>query len=89
MTSQYRKPLTENIDFYDVRQAVEDVKAGSYDGLPYTSKVLAEQLVRRAEPEKLADYLGQLINREQTLDFPWYPARVVCHDVQGKRHWLI
>lgn len=84
MTSQYRKPLTENIDFYDVRQAVEDVKAGSYDGLPYTSKVLAEQLVRRAEPEKLADYLGQLINREQTLDFPWYPARVVCHDILGQ-----
>ena len=80
----YRKPLTENIDFYDVRQAVEDVKAGSYDGLPYTSKVLAEQLVRRAEPEKLADYLGQLINREQTLDFPWYPARVVCHDILGQ-----
>lgn len=70
----YRKPLTENIDFYDVRQAVEDVKQGSYDGLPYTSKVLAEQLVRRAEPEKLADYLGQLINREQTLGFPLVPC---------------
>lgn len=81
---KYRKPLTENIDFYDVRQAVEDVKAGSYDGLPYTSKVLAEQLVRRAEPEKLADYLGQIINRERTLDFPWYPARVVCHDILGQ-----
>ena len=82
--SQYRKPLTDNVDYYDVRQAVEDIKQGSYATLPYTSKVLAEQLVRRAEPEHLTDYLSQLINREQTLDFPWYPARVVCHDILGQ-----
>lgn len=78
--SQYRKPLTDNVEYYDVRQAVEDIKQGSYATLPYTSKVLAEQLVRRAEPEHLTDYLSQLINREQILDFPWYPARVVCHE---------
>ena len=82
--SQYRKPLTDNVEYYDVRQAVEDIKQGSYATLPYTSKVLAEQLVRRAEPEHLTDYLSQLINREQILDFPWYPARVVCHDILGQ-----
>lgn len=85
MNSQYRKPLPNTtLDYYDARQAVEDIKAGSYDTLPYTSKVLAEQLVRRADDGHLTDYLSQLINREQTLDFPWYPARVVCHDILGQ-----
>ena len=83
--NQYRKTLTDGIDYYDVRQAVEDIKAGSYDTLPYTSKVLAEQLVRKvSDSSELTDYLSQLINREQTLDFPWYPARVVCHDILGQ-----
>jgi aconitase A len=46
--------------------------------------VLAEQLVRKADAENLTDYLTQLIERRQDLDFPWYPARVVCHDILGQ-----
>lgn len=85
MNTQYRKTLPGNsFDYYDVRQAVEEIQPGSYATLPYTSKVLAEQLVRRAEPECLTDYLTQLIQRRQDLDFPWYPARVVCHDILGQ-----
>jgi aconitate hydratase len=67
-----------------VRQAVEDIQPGAYETLPYTSKVLAEQLVRKADAENLTDYLTQLIERRQDLDFPWYPARVVCHDILGQ-----
>jgi len=67
-----------------VRQAVEDIQPGAYEKLPYTSKVLAEQLVRRADAENLTAYLTQLIERRQDLDFPWYPARVVCHDILGQ-----
>ncbi|WP_300353134.1 Fe/S-dependent 2-methylisocitrate dehydratase AcnD, partial [uncultured Alcanivorax sp.] len=26
----------------------------------------------------------QLIERKRDLDFPWYPARVVCHDILGQ-----
>ena len=85
MSNQYRKPLAgTQLEYYDVRQAVEDIQPGTYETLPYTSKVLAEQLVRKADAENLTDYLTQLIERRQDLDFPWYPARVVCHDILGQ-----
>ncbi|WP_436661722.1 Fe/S-dependent 2-methylisocitrate dehydratase AcnD [Acinetobacter sp. P1(2025)] len=85
MTNQYRKPLVgTQLEYYDVRQAVEDIQPGAYETLPYTSKVLAEQLVRKADAENLTDYLKQLIERRQDMDFPWYPARVVCHDILGQ-----
>ncbi|MEF1272864.1 Fe/S-dependent 2-methylisocitrate dehydratase AcnD, partial [Vibrio campbellii] len=47
-------------------------------------RVLAEQLVRRCDPNSLTDSLKQLIERKRDLDFPWYPARVVCHDILGQ-----
>ncbi|WP_299768327.1 Fe/S-dependent 2-methylisocitrate dehydratase AcnD [uncultured Pseudoteredinibacter sp.] len=85
MNTEFRKSLPgHNIDFFDTRAAVEAIKPGSYDKLNYTSKVLAEQLVRRCEPETLNDCLTQIINCRRDLDFPWYPARVVCHDILGQ-----
>ena len=90
MNTKYRKPLLiqkngdTQLEYYDVRQAVEDIQPGAYEKLPYTSKVLAEQLVRKADAENLTAYLTQLIERRQDLDFPWYPARVVCHDILGQ-----
>ncbi len=85
MNTQYRKPLPgTELDYFDVREAVEEIQPGAYDTLPYTSRVLAEQLVRRCEPELLTDALKQLIERRRDLDFPWYPARVVCHDILGQ-----
>jgi 2-methylcitrate dehydratase (2-methyl-trans-aconitate forming) len=85
MNTDYRKPLPgTELDYFDVRAAVEDIQPGAYDTLPYTSRVLAEQLVRRCAPEMLTDSLKQLIERRRDLDFPWYPARVVCHDILGQ-----
>ena len=85
MNTDYRKPLPgTELDYFDVREAVEEIQTGAYDTLPYTSRVLAEQLVRRCEPEMLTDALKQLIERRRDLDFPWYPARVVCHDILGQ-----
>ena len=86
MTSQYRKPLpNSDLEYYDTRQAVNDITPEAYDKLPYTSRILAEQLVRKvSDPNELTAALKQLINRERTLDFPWYPARVVCHDILGQ-----
>ncbi|CUS48073.1 MAG: Fe-S dependent 2-methylisocitrate dehydratase PrpD [Idiomarinaceae bacterium HL-53] len=85
MNTQYRKPLPgTNLEYYDTREAVEAIEAGAYDKLPYTSKVLAEQLVRRCEPDMLTDALTQLVKCKRDLDFPWYPARVVCHDILGQ-----
>ncbi len=86
MTSQYRKPLpSSDLEYFDTRQAVNDITPDAYDKLPYTSRILAEQLVRKvSDPNELTAALKQLINRERTLDFPWYPARVVCHDILGQ-----
>lgn len=85
MNDQYKKSLPgTELNYFDVRSAVEDIQPGAYQTLPYTSRVLAEQLVRRCEPESLTDCLKQIIERKQELDFPWYPARVVCHDILGQ-----
>lgn len=85
MNTQYRKSLTgTDLDYYDTRAAVDAIQSGSYAKLNYTSRVLAEQLVRRCDPATLTDSLTQIIERKQELDFPWYPARVVCHDILGQ-----
>ncbi|HTN34902.1 MAG TPA: Fe/S-dependent 2-methylisocitrate dehydratase AcnD [Marinobacter sp.] len=85
MNTNYRKALPgTSLDYFDTRQAVEDIQAGAYEKLPYTSRILAEQLVRRCAPDQLTDSLKQLIERKRDLDFPWYPARVVCHDILGQ-----
>ncbi|WP_442768580.1 Fe/S-dependent 2-methylisocitrate dehydratase AcnD [Acinetobacter bohemicus] len=85
MNNNYRKPLQNTqLEYFDVRQAVENIQPGAYAKLPYTSKVLAEQLVRRCNPAILEQSLKELIERRQEHDFPWYPARVVCHDILGQ-----
>ena len=85
MNTQYRKNLPGTpLDYFDTREAVDAIQPGAYAKLPYTSRVLAEQLVRRCDPAMLTDSLKQLIERKQDLDFPWYPARVVCHDILGQ-----
>ena len=85
MNTNYRKALSgTKLDYFDTQAAINDIKADAYKKLPYTSKVLAEQLVRRCNPETLTDSLKQIIDRKRDLDFPWYPARVVCHDILGQ-----
>jgi len=81
----FRKPLPgTDLDYYDVIEAVESIEKGAYAKLPYTSRVLAEQLVRRCDPKSLDACLKQIIGFKRDLDFPWYPARVVCHDILGQ-----
>ncbi|NMU92273.1 Fe/S-dependent 2-methylisocitrate dehydratase AcnD [Achromobacter ruhlandii] len=85
MNKSYRKPLQgTRLDYFDARAAVDAIAPGAYDRLPYTSRVHAENLVRRCDPAMLTDALKQLIERRRDLDFPWYPARVVCHDILGQ-----
>ncbi|MFC0712043.1 Fe/S-dependent 2-methylisocitrate dehydratase AcnD [Azorhizophilus paspali] len=85
MNTQYRKSLPgSTLNYFDTRAAVEAIQPGTYDKLPYTSRVLAEQLVRRCDPALLSDSLKQIIERKRDLDFSWYPARVVCHDILGQ-----
>ncbi|NML28635.1 Fe/S-dependent 2-methylisocitrate dehydratase AcnD [Zoogloea sp. G-4-1-14] len=85
MNTAYRRPLPgTSLDYFDARAAIDDVRPGAWDSLPYTARVLAEQLVRRCDPALLGDALAQIAWQRQDLDFPWYPARVVCHDILGQ-----
>ncbi|NBB10330.1 Fe/S-dependent 2-methylisocitrate dehydratase AcnD [Pseudomonas sp. SLFW] len=85
MNTEFRKSLPgTSLDYFDAREAVDGIKPGAYATLPYTSRVLAENLVRRCDPATLKASLTQLIERKRDLDFPWFPARVVCHDILGQ-----
>ena len=66
MNTDYRKHLAgSTLDYFDARAAVDAIQPGAYAKLPYTSRVLAEQLVRRCDPASLTDSLKQLIERKQ------------------------
>ncbi|RYD15320.1 MAG: Fe/S-dependent 2-methylisocitrate dehydratase AcnD [Lysobacteraceae bacterium] len=83
--TRYRKPLPgHDLDWFDAREAIDALSPGAWAGLPYTARVHAENIVRRAEPARIDDYLRQFIERRRDLDFPWFPARVVCHDILGQ-----
>lgn len=85
MNTAHRKPLPgTTLDYFDACGAVEALQAGAWAGLSYTARVHAENLVRRCSPETLDASLRQLIDRKRDLDFPWFPARVVCHDILGQ-----
>ncbi|WVM88910.1 aconitate hydratase AcnA [Halopseudomonas pachastrellae] len=85
MNSLYRERLAgTDLDYFNAPAAVDAIQPGAWAKLPYTSRVLAEQLVRCCDPASLTASLEQLIYRKRDLDFPWYPARVVCHDILGQ-----
>ena len=85
MNETWRKNLPgTDLDWFDARSAIEAIRPGTYDRLPYVSRVLAEQLVRRCDPTLLTDALTQIAEGRRDMDFPWYPARVVCHDILGQ-----
>ncbi len=85
MNNAFRKLLPGTLlEYFDAPAAVEALRPGAWAKLPYTARVHAENLLRRAEPAKLEDYLRQLIERKREIDFPWFPVRVVCHDILGQ-----
>ena len=85
MNTAHRKPLAGTaLQYFDAHEAVEQLQPGAWAQLPYTARVHAENLVRRADPAQLNDYLRQLIERQRDIDFPWFPVRVVCHDILGQ-----
>ncbi|WP_395317204.1 Fe/S-dependent 2-methylisocitrate dehydratase AcnD [Variovorax sp. UC74_104] len=85
MNTQYRKNLPgTSLDYFDAREAVEAIRPGAWATLPYTSRVHAENLVRRCDPAILERSLRQIVEGKREHDFPWFPARVVCHDILGQ-----
>jgi aconitate hydratase len=85
VNTSYRKPLPgTKLDYFDTQAAVEAIKPGAWATLPYTSRVHAENIVRKADPAIIDECLTQLIERKRDRDFPWFPARVACHDILGQ-----
>jgi len=84
MTSYRKKLAGTTLEYFDTQAAVDAIEPGAYARLPYTSRVLAENLVRRCPADILTQSLEQLIYRKKEHDFPWFPARVVCHDILGQ-----
>ncbi len=85
MNKRHRKNLPgTTLDYFDAREAVEALRPGSWAGLSYTARVHAENLVRRCDPQLLDECLLQIAEGRRDRDFPWYPARVVCHDILGQ-----
>ncbi|WP_349918287.1 Fe/S-dependent 2-methylisocitrate dehydratase AcnD [Aeromonas veronii] len=85
VNNQYRKPLPGTaLDYFDARAAVEAIAPGAWDRLSYTARVHAENLVRKCDPAILTECLTQIALNKRDRDFPWFPARVVCHDILGQ-----
>jgi iron-sulfur-dependent 2-methylisocitrate dehydratase len=66
-----------------VRAAVEALAPAAFERMPLTSRVFAENLVRRSDPTHLNGYLEQVISGRSDADFPFFPARVVLQDLLG------
>ncbi len=85
MSTQHRKHLPgSTLEYFDARAAVEALRPGAWNRLCYTARVHAENLVRRCDPAILDECLLQIIDNRRDRDFPWYPVRVVCHDILGQ-----
>ena len=85
VNAAWRRPLPgTDLDWFDARAAVEALRPGAWLRMPYTARVHAENLVRRCDPALLEACLLQLADGLSERDFPWYPARVVCHDILGQ-----
>lgn len=73
-----------NVQYLDVRAAVEAVCPDAFERMPYSVRVLAENLLRKSHATPgFAVMLQALIERQHDVDFPFYPARVVLQDLLG------
>jgi 2-methylcitrate dehydratase (2-methyl-trans-aconitate forming) len=73
-----------SLKHFDTEAAVNEISAGAWRTLSYTAKVHAENLLRKCEPSVLRECLEQIVFSKRERDFPWFPARVVCHDILGQ-----
>jgi len=84
VNTAHRKPLPgTSLDYFDARAAVDAIEPGAYEKLSYTARVHAE-ISCVVAIRRFSRLLRQLVERRRDVDFPWYPARVVCHDILGR-----
>ncbi|SBV35365.1 hypothetical protein STPYR_10295 [uncultured Stenotrophomonas sp.] len=67
MNSQHRKSLPGTaLDYFDAQAAVDAIQPGAYATLPYVSRVLAENLVRRCQPARAMYKAGRRRRRARS-----------------------
>ncbi len=85
MSKKYLKKLDgTTVEYFDIKEATDELKKGSFEKLNLTSRILAENLIRKCDnKEEMKNSLLQIIQKRADMDFPWYPSRVICHDILG------
>ena len=87
MNSNFRVNLPgTDIDYFDTRSAIDSITSGAYDKLPYTSKVLAENLVRKCDPGSLTDSLMQILTVNVIWISPGFPHELFATIFWDKQH---
>src|SRR5689334_4463441 len=67
----------------DVRGSLAGVDPKAFDEMPFSHRIFAENIVRRAPPSEVPMLLGHIAARRRDVDLPYYPARVVLQDLLG------
>jgi aconitate hydratase len=70
--------------YYSLRSASEDASLAGLSRLPFSLRVLAENLLRHSDKSDVApDMLRALANGERGFEIPFRPARVLLQDLLG------
>lgn len=67
----------------DYQSHVARFGPAAFEHMPYTARILAENLVRCCDPALLPTALEQVVLGRRDRDFPFFPARVVLQDLLG------
>jgi len=76
-----------SIGYYDI-QAAAKAYGGSIERLPYSIRILVENILRKQDDrtvteENLANILGWKKTYEEPVEIPYHPARVLMQDFTG------
>jgi aconitate hydratase len=81
----FRKSLPGTaLDYFDARAAVERSSPAPTTPCRTPRACWPKTWCAAAIRPRSTHRSKQLIERKRDLDFPWFPARVVCHDILGQ-----
>jgi len=83
MSDSLLKLGTRSYRYADVRGSLAAVDPQAFDEMPFSHRIFAENIVRRAPAADVPMLLGHIAARRRDVDLPYYPARVVLQDLLG------
>ncbi|MGA2000650.1 MAG: aconitate hydratase AcnA [Terriglobales bacterium] len=69
--------------FVSVKEAATCFGASTFAQMPYSTRVFAENLLRRQSPYATSAMFEAVVSRRHDTDFPFFPGRVVLQDLTG------